>query len=606
MTTVPAKTGAPAPVLLTALEETLTAARSANRGDLVERLRALVDRVQDPRRRIVVVGLGNQGKSQLVNALLDIELCAVGDDATTTVPMLLAHGPRPEAQIVLTEPSGQRIPLALDDIPAVAPRSPHGPVARVEIAAPNALLADGIVLVDTPAVGGPGAAGALSFVPTADAVLVVSDASTEITEPELELLRRVRELCPAVALLLAKIDLYPHWRQVCEADAAHLARAEVDVPIIPVSSLLRTHALRLQDEQLGRESGFGLLYDFLRVQVVARDQAETLHAVAVDISSAAEHLALALGSELVALKDPEQGAAAIAELRNAKVAAEDLHRRTATWQQTLSDGVTDLAGDVDHDLRERLRNVGRTAEEWLDANDPGRHWERMREWLTGTVDTALGDNLLWTHARALALSERVAEHFEEFGGVDLPNVRTGLQPQDSKVESVTLSDLEPDLGLGHKLLVGMRGSYGGMVMVGLVSTVAGLALINPISLGAGMLLGGKAFRDDQQERLARRRATAKLAVRQFLDDVGFQAGKESRDRLHQVHRVLRDHFSGIAERSLRSINDSLQAAQDAAGVESARRAERAAELERQLRIVAELRRYAETMLAAPPPAALLG
>ncbi|MGY2063079.1 Isoniazid-inducible protein iniA, partial [Nocardia gipuzkoensis] len=175
-------------------------------------------------------------------------------------------------------------------------------------------------------------------------------------------------------------------------------------------------------------------------------------------------------------------------------------------------------------------------------------------------------------------------------------VHAGTESGGSRVESVTLVDLEPDLGLGHKLLVGMRGSYGGMVMVGLASTVAGLALINPVSLGAGVLLGGKAFRDDKRERLARRRAEAKTAIRRYLDDVSFEAGKESRDRLHRVHRVLRDHFTGIADRSLRSINDSLQAAQDAAGVETARRNERCVELERQLRIVAELRRQAGVML----------
>ncbi|MBF6329031.1 dynamin family protein [Nocardia transvalensis] len=597
---------APALPLVTVLAETIAAARAAQRGDLVGRLEVLAERLRDPRRRIVVAGLGNQGKSRFVNALLDLELCPVGDDATTTVPLLLSHGPQTEAELVLAGPGGSeaggtRVSLPLNEIHTITPHSPRGHALRLEIRAPSPLLADGIVLVDTPAIGGhaaPGAAGVLGLAPTADAVLLLSDASTELTEPEVDFLRQVRELCPAVAILLTKIDLYPHWRQVGQADQGHLKRNHVEIPIIAVSSLLRTHAMRLQDEQLGRESGFGPLYDFLREQVVARDQAATRRAVALDISSAAEHLALALGSELVALRDPEKGAAAVRELRTAKAQAEDLHRRTAAWQQTLGDGITDLASDIDHDLRDRLRAIGRTAEEWIDDNDPGRLWEQMAQWLTTTVDTALGDNLLWTHTRALHLAERVSEHFREFGGVELPTVRQELDHGASRADSVTLTDLEPDLGLGHKVLVGMRGSYGGMVMIGLASTVAGLALINPVSLGAGVLLGGKAFRDDKRERLARRRTEAKTAVRRYLDDVSFEAAKQSRDRLHRIHRVLRDHFTGIADRSLRSINDSLQAAQDAAGVETARRNARCAELERQLRIVAELRRYAAAMLPA--------
>ncbi|WP_330233512.1 dynamin family protein [Nocardia sp. NBC_00508] len=605
------KPAPPAVPLLSVLGETIAAARAAGRNDLVGRLEVAADRVRDPRRRIVVAGQLDQGKSRFVNALLNLDICPVGDDATTTVPMLLSHGPEPRAELVLAahgDSSGAetRVAVPIADIGAIDPRSPLAQgrrIVRLEVQIPNTLLADGIVLIDTPGVGGHGnahAAGVLGLVPAADAVLVLSDASTELTEPELAFLRQVRELCPTVALLLTKTDLYPHWRQVHEADLGHLERARLDVPMIPVSSLLRAHAMRLQDSQLGIESGFGVLYQFLRDQVVARDQLATRAAVARDIRSVAEHLALALGSELVAVRDPAQGAAAVRELQSARAAAEELHRRTAAWQQTLADGITDLAGDVDHDLRDRLRTLARTTEEWIDEHDPGRHWDRIAEHLTGTVDTALGDNLLWTHSRAIQLAERVAEHFSEVGAVDLPDVRPGLRADTGRAISGTLADLEPDIGFGSKLLVGMRGSYGGVLMVGLASTFAGLALLNPISIGAGVLVGGKAFRDDKQARLAKRRNEGKAAVRRFVDDVAFQAGKESKDRLHRIHRALRDHYAGVAQRSLRSIDDSLRAAQEAATMVATRRAERGAQLEQQLRVVAELRRYADAMQTALP------
>ncbi|WP_067573339.1 dynamin family protein [Nocardia acidivorans] len=593
--------------LLTMLTETIAVARDAERGDLAERLEAVAGRVRDPRRRIVVCGLGNQGKSQFVNALVNADICAVGDDATTTVTTILAHAAQAQATLVLAGDGEEtRVAVPWDEIGPGVARSGYAQgraVLRAELGVPNQLLADGIVIVDTPALGAHGnsaVAGVLGVVPTADAVLVLSDASTELTDPEVEFLRQVGELCPAVALLIGKIDLYPHWRQVFEANQEHVRRAGIEVPMLPVSSVLRTHALRLQDAQLGQESGFGAVFGFLRDKVVARDQIAVQRAVALDIGSAAEHLALALGSELVALKDPERAAAAVRELQSARTAAEQLHRRTSVWQQTLSDGITDLVGDVDHDLRDRLRDISRTAEEWIDEHDPGRHWERMEEWLTGTVGTAVGDNLLWTRTRAVKLAERVGTHFTELGAVDLPDVRESLDGKGSRAGSCTLSDLEPDLGLGHKLLVGVRGSYGGVVMAGLVGTLAGLSLINPISLGAGVILGGKAFRDDKQARLAKRRSDAKMAVRRYLDDVAFHTGKETKDRLHRIHRLLRDHFTAIAERTVRSLDESLRAAQEAASLESTRRAERTATLERRLHILAELRRRA-TLILAPAP-----
>ncbi|UFS94312.1 dynamin family protein [Nocardia huaxiensis] len=590
--------------LLAVLSETIAVARASERGDLVGRLETLAGRVRDPRRRIVVAGLGNQGKSQFVNALINQDVCAVGDDVTTTVTATLAHGEQARAALVVAAGDGEtsRVAVPFEQAGAVTQRIPEAqgrPVLRVEIELPNRLLGDGIVVLDTPGLGAHGSAGGaavLGNVPAADAVLMVTDASTELTDPEVEFLRQVRELCPAVAVLLSKVDLYPHWRQVFDANQNHLRKAGVEVPMIPVSALLRTHAMRLQDEQLGRESGFGLVFQFLRDQVVARDQAEVARTVALDISSAAEHLALALGSELVALRDPERGAAAIRELQSAKTAAEQLHRRTAVWQQTLGDGVTDLAGDVDHDLRNRLRTISHEAEEWIDDHDPGRHWDTIEDWLTTTVGTAVGDNLLWTRNRAVKLAEKVATHFTEIGAVDLPDVRESLDGNASRAGSCTLSDLEPDLGFGHKLLVGVRGSYGGVVMVGLVGTLAGLSLINPLSLGAGVLLGGKAFRDDKQARLAKRRADAKTAVRRYVDDVAFHTGKETKDRLHRIHRLLRDHFTAVADRTLRSLDESLRAAQEAATLESTHRTQRATELERRLRTVAELRRHADAML----------
>ncbi|MCU1648160.1 MAG: Isoniazid-induced protein IniA, partial [Nocardia sp.] len=268
--------------LLSILSETITVAEGAERGDLVAQLETVAGRVRDPRRRIVVCGLGNQGRSQFVNALINLDICPVADDATTTVTTVLSYGQSARAELVVAgaqDGEVTRLAVPVEEIGAVGARSPHAQgraVLRLEIEVPNRLLGDGIVVVDTPALGahgGSGVAGVLGAVPTADAVLVLTDASTELTDPEVEFLRQVQELCPAVAVLLTKIDLYPHWRQVFEANRNHLGRAGIEAPMLPVSSVLRAHALRLQDEQLGRESGFGEVFGFLRDHVVARDQA---------------------------------------------------------------------------------------------------------------------------------------------------------------------------------------------------------------------------------------------------------------------------------------------------------------------------------------------
>ncbi|MET0199940.1 MAG: Isoniazid-inducible protein iniA, partial [Rhodococcus fascians] len=390
--------------------------------------------------------------------------------------------------------------------------------------------------------------------------------------------------------------LYPHWRSIVDANRAHLQREGLDVPMISLSSLLRSHALRLSDEELNVESGFPDLYAFLRDNVVARADATTRTAVSLDIRSVAEHLTLAMGSELAALRDPERAAAAVAGLQRAKAAAEELHKKTSQWQQTLADGIADLASDIDHDLRDRLRRVTREAEETVDEGDPGSDWAELGDWLEEQIAASVGDNFVWAHERALWLAELVAEHFAAAGAVALPDLDLG--DLDDVLDPVaSLADLETGkIGITQKVLVGMRGSYGGVLMFGLITTFVGLSLLNPISIGAGVLLGTKAYKEDKENRVRTRRSEAKMAIRRFTDDVSFQVGKESKDRLRQIQRVLRDHFTSIAEQTLRSLNDSLRAAQEAANVEQAERGTRTAQLDREMKVVAELSERAAALV----------
>ncbi|WP_228139347.1 dynamin family protein [Rhodococcoides fascians] len=578
------------------LDRTAEVATSAGRSDLVDRVEAAKSRVLDPRRRIIVVGPLKQGKSQFVNSLLNLTVCSVGDDETTAIPTVVSNADSFSAQLVLANPGDEpiRVDVPLEEITTVTPASPRAQgreVLRLDIAVPSPLLADGLVLVDTPGVGGhgnPHAAGTLGLIPSADAVLVVSDASREFTEPELAFLRQVQGLCPAVAVLITKIDLYPHWRQIVEANRGHLDRAGITVQMLPVSSLLRSHAVRLNDEELNAESGFQQLYAFLRDDVVARADVLARASVSLDVRSVTEHLTLSFGSELAALKDPERAAAAVAGLQRAKSAAEELHKRSSQWQQTLGDGIADLASDIDHDLRDRLRRVTREAEETVDEGDPGKDWPQLGEWLEEQIAASVGDNFVWAHERALWLSELVAEHFASSGAAALPDLDLG--DLDNVLEPVTsLADLESGrVGITQKVLVGMRGSYGGVLMFGLITTFVGLSLLNPISIGAGVLLGTKAYKEDKENRVKARRSEAKMAIRRFTDDVSFQVGKESKDRLRQIQRVLRDHFTSIAEQTLRSLNESLRSAQEAAAADNTDRTARIARLENDMRLVSQL------------------
>ncbi|MGH3795655.1 MAG: dynamin family protein [Pseudonocardiaceae bacterium] len=605
----------PAPAGLDIVDRAIRSTSSSGRQDLTDRLAHTRRRLLDPTVRVLVVGEFKQGKSQLVNALVDAPVCPVDDDVATAVPTEVYYSKTPTAMLVRwadddedtssAERRTQRLEVPLDDLATYVseagnPANRQG-LLRAEVGIPRQILADGLVIVDTTGVGGLSSAHTtrtLAALPTADAVLLVSDASQEYSEPEIDFLRQATKLCPNIACVLTKTDLYPQWRRIADLDRVHLTGAKVTADLLPVSSALRLHAMRTENNQLHADSGFSALVRYL-LDAVAQADRLSRRSVTHDIFTVAEHLALSLRAELQALQDPGNNQAMMAELEAAKSRAERLQRDTARWQQTLNDGMADLNADIEFDLRDRLRQVIHNGETALEGVDPSTIWEQFTEWLDQQLAAATSDNFVWANQRAQWVAQRVAEHFAEDGGELLPELRLG--------DASTALDAMPELAelrvdnpnLGSKLLTGMRGSYGGVLMFGMLTTLAGLALINPISIAAGLVLGTKTLREDKKGRLKRQQAEAQMLLRRQVDDVIFQVGKECRDRLRQVQRLLRDHFSDVATELQRSLTESLQAAQKAANTEASDRKQRIRDLSAELEQIEALRRDVRALLSAP-------
>lgn len=83
-----------------------------------------------------------------------------------------------------------------------------------------------------------------------------------------------------------------------------------------------------------------------------------------------------------------------------------------------------------------------------------------------------------------------------------------------------------------------------------------------------------------------------MAVRRFVDDVLFEVGRESRERLRLIQRVLRDHFREIAEQTTRSLTESIQSTERAANKEVSERESRAKMIEQQLKFLGEVHTWA--------------
>ncbi|MFK0003833.1 dynamin family protein [Paenarthrobacter sp. NPDC090522] len=599
---------------------------AGERNDLRRRLEQTRGRLRDPSVRVIVVGEFKQGKSKLINALVNAPVCPVDDDIATSVPTVVKHGDPASAAVLVPkdtpgqgdtpslenppgDPQLERRPVDINQLAAYVseagnPGNTKNLVAA-EVALPRQLLAGGLTIVDSPGVGGLGSSHTLTTLtalPSAHAVVFVSDASQEYTEPEIRFLRQAMRVSPNVLCVLSKTDLYPAWRQIAELDRQHLSDVAPEMTLLPVSSELRLQAARLQDRELNEESGFPALIAYLRDTIEGRAAAIRQKSVQHDLVSVTEHLRLSLQSELAALENPDGTPQMIADLETAKQEADALRKRSARWQTTLNDGIGDLIADMEYDLRDRLRRIQREAENAIDQGDPGPAWEQFSLWLEQSAATAVSDTFVWTSERAQWLANQVAEHFsEEEVALPLTQVADTGGVLDPVSEMPTMEDGR--MAPLQKVLIGMRGSYGGVLMFGLLTGIFGMALINPLSVGAGLLLGRKAYREEKEARLKRRQAEAKALVRKQVDDVVFQVGKQLKDRLRLVQRATRDHFTEIADEHHRSLTDSVAAAQKAAATFAVERDLRIKDIRFQLKKVDALAQAAAALQDGVSPSA---
>ena len=601
-------------VIVELIDHTSRIAGLHGRNDLVDRLKIAQDRINDPQIRVVIAGQLKQGKSQLLNSLLNMPVARVGDDESTVLATFVSYGDPAKAHLVVAGPETpegrqvERVEVPMTDLKNDLRRAPQAggrEVLRVEVEVPNQMLKGGLAFIDTPGVGGlgqPHLSATLGLLPEAEALLMVSDTSQEFTAPEMTFIRQAVEICPLATIIATKTDLYPHWRDIVAANDAHLGRAGLKLPVIPVSSALRTHAIQLNDKELNEESNFPAIVKFLGDRVLSRETDRVKDDVVAEIRSAAEHLKLAVESELAAFNDPGERDRLTADLERRKQEAQDALQHTALWQQVLNDGIADLTSDIDHDLRNRFRHITQHTEKVIDDCDPTHHWAEIGAELEEAVATAVGDNFVWAYQRAEALAAEVARTFTEAGleAVALPEVSArDLGAGFGELKSLAKLEAKP-IKAGHKVITGMRGSYGGVLMFGMLTSFAGLGMFNPLSLGAGLVLGRKAYKEDMENRMLRVRNEAKLNMRRFIDDVSFVVIKESRDRLRAIQRQLRDHYRGIANQTTRSLNESLQATISTAQTEEHERTTRVKELERQLNILVQVVDNAIKLESVPP------
>lgn len=376
---------------------------SGNEQALAARLSALSDRLAEHRFQLAVVGQFKRGKSSLLNALLRQPALPTGILPLTALPTFILWG----QDLGLKVETADREPVRLrfDTVDAlrdkvtdfVAEHANPGNVKgilRIEITLPAALLAAGVVLIDTPGVGSAAAhntEAAEAALPECDTALMVLSPEPPVTQAELDYLAKIRLNAAKILIAFNKVDAaspadvettIDYLRDVLQRTGFGF------VELFPVSALGALEAMSAGDEPALDRSGVPALRD--RLIRLAQSESAAILADAVGLK------ALTIVRELTFENDLLLAALA--------APAEDLDRRTAAFRQatTAFDRERQAAADrIDGDRRRLLTALDSDAE---------RTTQELRAALAQAISDVAGEIGLrraWDQVRT-ALPKRMA------------------------------------------------------------------------------------------------------------------------------------------------------------------------------------------------------
>ena len=567
-----------------ALERLDSVFADEGRDDLCARVAGARARLDRPTTVVCVVGEFKQGKSSLVNAIVGADVCPVDDDLATSVITLLRHGDEPSALVrrrVNGESSNERVSVdqAARFISEVDGAHEREQVERVDISLPSPALATGLALVDTPGAGGVRhghGAATLAFLPFADGMVFVTDATAELSQPELDFLAEARSRCPYVIVALTKIDIAPEWRRIRALDEGHFARLGLDIAVYPVSS-------ELHRAEHGEAGGVDALLAALHDKVVEPARSASASRIGTEVAALVRTVQEGLERRRVVLAEPSALAALEAEVAAAVARIEHLRGPGARWSIALGDRMADLSNDAGFQFRGALRDLMRSHEEAIESLKSTEQWEAQAEQLQADL-AAIVTRLFTTiedGRRAVRdeLLDLLTAEDEALGGtrgaLSLKELAVADLWRGKKLETTSLGGKAVQTGL-----TGLRGAQSGIMLFGMTSqflpaAAATLLVSNPVLLAVGAVFGGYQLFEDRKRKLTMRRQTARTQLRQFTDDVQFEVTNELGVVLRTVQRELRDEFSSLLGELQRTWTESVAHAKAslAQGAE-----ERAAEL----------------------------
>ncbi len=329
---------------------------------------------------VVVCGEAKRGKSSLINAFLgESGLCPVDTAIATNCATIVRYGETEKIFVNFTIAGEQvRQEISRQELPDfVTEKGNPGQkrqVTLVEIFLPNQGLAGGLVLIDTPGVGGIfGGHRAVTYqtIPYSDAVLFVGSAQEPLNAPEVEFFsQRIARHTKRIVYALTHRDAVSNWRERLREDLETLTNAAGvpagTIPGVAISNSNQMTYWETKDENAKRRSGFDELYTELS-RLLANKEGILLGRAIGALLPVIQQLRLPLEAERAGLEasSTEEIEAIEAELKVMIDRARRLSSESADWISDLRSEMRILGNNSSASLQRMFNDLHSRLDEYL-------------------------------------------------------------------------------------------------------------------------------------------------------------------------------------------------------------------------------------------------
>jgi predicted GTPase len=618
--------------VLQLLEDAIAFANAPEYSERKKFLKIAQQHLAEEKLYVLICGEFKRGKSSLINAFLDeTNLFPVDVDITTNQVSTITYGETEKITVILGDvgaENGEARSITRAEIPEyVTEQRNHSNSKKTRmlvIEAPNPQLKEGLVLVDTPGTGSLNTehtAVTYSFIPNADVIIFVSDASAPLKVEELNFIQeRIIPHCQNLIFVVTKIDAITNYQSIVDSNREKLAkiltRAPKEIQIIPVSSSAKQDYLKFKDPEDLEMSHFPELQQQVwKLVQENRGQILLLKALS-ELGRSLTQIKRPLEVEWQAYQQRSQEELERWEqdIKKTQKQLQELLQSNADWQVQLRDGLETIKIDIQNEFQNGFIQCQRQSSKYLEDSRFLDEPQQIATLLEADIDgmmIALSKKL---NAKAANLYSELENNsglnFNSFAGSSFTPERAHFAVEDIKVQPTSVVDKAMTVGR-----TGMWNTGAGAFVGGLFGAVAG-GVVGLFAGGVGAIPGAIAGAHmgasigsiagaakgtvegiqqiPKQDRELLKREVAKI-LKQYLEDSQRLCFQGFNKIIKSLERSLRDELTNQIKRQKESYDRSLQSLQDSRKLSQAQGQKRASELLPPLQKLTQMQRDTEKL-----------